>query len=92
MSEFRVLDALMELNQGASITGKHMRFFLENVEYFARDNNLMFFIKTIADICETIARRSFCPTHIKYQQALRKFRHNQKNKLILNAINQNNNQ
>ncbi len=56
---------------------------------FAKENDLWLFRSEILDICETTARRFFCPSYRKNQQAWKKFRHKQKCNLIQDAINKN---
>ena len=78
----------------SEIISKHISFILKNIINFTienstEENNLFYFKMEVVDICQTTARRFFCPSYRKNQQAWRKFRHKQKCNLIQDAINKN---
>ncbi|MEM7556373.1 MAG: hypothetical protein AAF378_20180 [Cyanobacteria bacterium P01_A01_bin.84] len=68
---------------------KQISFIVKNIFEFVKENDLLLFKVEILNICQTNARRFFCPSYRKNQQAWRKFRHDQKYKLIQDAIDSN---
>lgn len=82
-SEYKVIDPY---EQDSDRPIKQISFISHNIFEFVKENDLLRFQMEILDICQTTARRFFCPSYRKNQQAWRKFRHNQKYKLIQDAI------
>lgn len=73
--------------KAAEIAVKQISFCPKNIFDFTEENNLQLFRGEISDICQTTARRLFCPRYRQEQKEWKKFRHKQKYGLIQDALN-----